>query len=384
MSETEGPYRALQRHLDNQPIGFPPTKSGVELRILKHIFTPEEAKIATKLRSEYEPIEVIYERCDASALSLEDLRTILDAIVEKGGIHYRLVNDEKHYANAPLMVGMYEYQLKRLTKEFVDDVFQYAREGFALEVYSTGINQLRIVPVNQSLTEEHIVSTYDELMALVDTIEGPYSVAECVCRKARELQGAPCQQSSTHENCLMFGDMAQYYSDQGWARLIEKEEVFKILKQSHEDGLIFQSINSQKPEAICNCCACCCGLLSNIKQFNNPADFIESNYYAAVDAEKCIGCESCVERCQLAALEMVDGISHVDRLRCIGCGNCVVVCPEEAIHLEVKKVTKIPPEDTDILYDNIRTKKARFLRAKERAEARRKRKQAKLNAEARN
>jgi len=30
-------YRILQQHLDRMPIGFPPTKSGVELRLLKHL-----------------------------------------------------------------------------------------------------------------------------------------------------------------------------------------------------------------------------------------------------------------------------------------------------------------------------------------------------------
>ena len=39
-------YRKLQRHLNSQAVGFPATKSGSEIRILKHIFTPQEAQIA--------------------------------------------------------------------------------------------------------------------------------------------------------------------------------------------------------------------------------------------------------------------------------------------------------------------------------------------------
>ena len=37
-------YRELQRHLDRLAIGFPSTESGVDLRILKHLFAPEEAR----------------------------------------------------------------------------------------------------------------------------------------------------------------------------------------------------------------------------------------------------------------------------------------------------------------------------------------------------
>ena len=49
MNNGEELYVRLQKHLDRQAVGFPATKSGVEIRILKHIFTPEEARIATCL-----------------------------------------------------------------------------------------------------------------------------------------------------------------------------------------------------------------------------------------------------------------------------------------------------------------------------------------------
>ena len=42
-------YKRLARHLDNLPGGFPPTESGVEMRILRRLFTPEEAKLAVYL-----------------------------------------------------------------------------------------------------------------------------------------------------------------------------------------------------------------------------------------------------------------------------------------------------------------------------------------------
>ena len=39
-------YRELQRHLDRMPVAYPATESGVEIRILKQLFTPEEARLA--------------------------------------------------------------------------------------------------------------------------------------------------------------------------------------------------------------------------------------------------------------------------------------------------------------------------------------------------
>ena len=33
-------YRKLQQHLDKMPVGFPSVKSGADIRVLKHLFTP--------------------------------------------------------------------------------------------------------------------------------------------------------------------------------------------------------------------------------------------------------------------------------------------------------------------------------------------------------
>ena len=55
-------YRELQKHIDKMPVGFPSTKSGVEIRILKHLFTPEEAKIALNLSALPESLERIHRR----------------------------------------------------------------------------------------------------------------------------------------------------------------------------------------------------------------------------------------------------------------------------------------------------------------------------------
>jgi NAD-dependent dihydropyrimidine dehydrogenase PreA subunit len=51
-----------------------------------------------------------------------------------------------------------------------------------------------------------------------------------------------------------------------------------------------------------------------------------------VDAEKCTGCENCVDTCPVGVFEMKDGKSvpvNVDD--CITCRACEMECPEGAI-----------------------------------------------------
>ena len=41
----EEPYLKLARVLDTLPNGFPATESGVELKLLKKVFTPDQADL---------------------------------------------------------------------------------------------------------------------------------------------------------------------------------------------------------------------------------------------------------------------------------------------------------------------------------------------------
>jgi heterodisulfide reductase subunit A-like polyferredoxin len=55
---------------------------------------------------------------------------------------------------------------------------------------------------------------------------------------------------------------------------------------------------------------------------------------ASVNAEKCTGCEECVQSCPLDAIAVSDGLAKIDPETCGDCGACVDVCPSEAISLE--------------------------------------------------
>jgi electron transport complex protein RnfB len=67
---------------------------------------------------------------------------------------------------------------------------------------------------------------------------------------------------------------------------------------------------------------------------------LPSRFEAVVDAELCIACETCLDRCFFDAISMEDDISVVDPDKCMGCGVCTVTCPTEAISLK-----EVQPED---------------------------------------
>ena len=86
MPKEEQVYRELQKHLDKQAVGFPATKSGAELKILKRFFNPEEARLAMHLSYKPRSVEHIYETAKEMGISLLDTEKMLGEMTKNGVI----------------------------------------------------------------------------------------------------------------------------------------------------------------------------------------------------------------------------------------------------------------------------------------------------------
>jgi len=360
MADESQVYRDLQTHLDKLPIGFPSTKSGVEIRILKHFFTLEEAELACQLPMIPEPLDQIYDRLDKSKIAVDELERALDRMVAKGSIMGIQKGNRKAYALMPFAVGMYESQVDRLTKEYAEDSKLFFEDGFGDEMYRTKIPQLRTIPVRKSISapEKYSVSSYDDVRNIIENVGGSIAVINCVCRQTRDVIGESCAKTNIRETCMVFRRMADEVTSAGIGRSLTKDEALAILDKAQEAGLVLQPQNTQHPSYVCCCCGDCCGILTTVKRFPHPAELYATNYYAEIDPELCTGCEICVPRCQLDAITIPDDVAVVDLNRCIGCGNCVASCDFEAAQLTKKEAETVPPKNTADLYTRIMAKKA--------------------------
>ena len=377
---TEDVYRELQVHLNSLPVGYPATKSGVEIRLLKHMFTPEESKIATFLTfavEDLDDVKLIHERLKEKVdISIEDLEKTLYMMAKKGCIMYINTGDKKTYGNAPLAIGMFEYQVNKLTKEYIKDFHKYFPH-FALEMGKLQLLQQRIIPVEESIDLTHDIANYDELKNLIETSDGPFCLINCICRQAMGMIGKPCQVTSREETCMGIGNMASQYIEFGWGREISKEEAIKALRKNQEEGLVLQPGNAKKIDFLCSCCGCCCESLQAFNTLPNPADFVHTNYYAEVNPDECIGCGTCIDICPMNALSLEEEISSVNRKRCIGCGNCVAKCPSDALTLIKKEKHHIPHETYTDLFSELKEKKKVIVEKELKREQRKARRQSK-------
>lgn len=320
-------YQKLASHLDDLPGGFPPTESGVELKILKKLFTPEQAALALCTTLIPEEARVVARR---AGLSPTEAQERLDEMVQRGlilGIYPP--GRPTLYMAAQYVIGIWEYNVNNLDEELVGYMNQYVPHLFDAETWSQG-PQLRTIPVGRSLEAGHRVMPYEEAEKLI-AAQKKILVAPCICRKEHQMVGQGCDRPM--EACLIFGAGAYLYERRGVGRVIDQAQALEILQKADEAGLVLQPSNSQKVINICCCCGCCCQVLKNLKRHPQPARLVSTPFIAQADPEVCIGCEVCLERCQMEALSQAEEHVVLDLDRCIGCGLCVSTCPSGALSL---------------------------------------------------
>ncbi len=341
-------YEKLARHLDHLPTGFPSTESGVEMRILRRLFTPQEAELATLLTMMPEPAAGIAERTGREADGLADR---LEAMAGKGLIFRLSKSGTVLYSAAQFVIGIWEYHLNDLDEDLIRDVNEYMPTLMKQSWLGTKTKQLRVVPVAQSVSAEMGVMPFEAAEAIINR-QSKIVVSPCICRKEQKMIGKGCDKPM--EACFSFGGAAFYYEHNGLGREIDQAEALEILKAGIDAGLVLQPGNQQKAVNICMCCGCCCGVLKNLKTMDTPARVVHSNYYAQVDEKACTGCEACLARCQVDAITMAE-IAQVNLDRCIGCGLCVTECPTDAMTLKQKAAEAhyVPPRNVVETYMNI-------------------------------
>ncbi len=353
-SESYKVYKKLQKHLDKQPIGYPATLSGVERRLLRDVFTLNEAELALKLDYKCQTLESIFEKVEEKGISEADLQKMLDNMEKNGAIFVKLVDGAKQYALHPFAVGIFELKLTSMTPDFYMNARKYMYQSFGLEFLSTKIPQMRVIPIQKSITPEINIATYDEVRELVLKSDGRISVAECVCRKGRDLIGRPCKETKRREVCIGFNDFHDLYTRNGFGRSITKEEAFEILAKNEKQGLVLMPFNSQEPQFVCSCCKCCCGALEMVSMLANPAEFVKSNFRAVLDKDKCTDCGLCTKKCKMEAIKMKGKKAvAIKRKRCFGCGVCVAACKPGALSLKTNSTEYTPPSDMEAMYDEI-------------------------------
>ncbi len=376
MTETldQETYKKYKRaaQLINGAGGTPIPINDTLITILKHIVPDEEDLTFIKFfrRQNSQTMEQLKEN---SKLSEDEILRNVEKLAKKGLIFNQ---PNRHgimvYKLMPFIdVGVFEYtfmgeledteenrKLAQLYDKLTSDVKGKLKQDYYLllnflknrppvdrtipftENKATGAEIEIIVDESLDVPAEKVlpVQKVEELIEKFDDI----AVGHCYCRHQHDLLGDPCKQTDIRENCFTFGKSARYTSEQGFSRLVSKEEALDIIRRSDEDGLVHKAYHprfdtTRDETSLCICCNCCCG---QADEFNVNL----TNYIAQVDQKACIGCGTCVEKCHTGTIQLNDdNIADVGD-SCIGCGVCAYFCPEQAISLkENERIVRFTP-----------------------------------------
>ena len=253
------------------------------------------------------------------------------------------------------VIGFWEGQVDRLDHELVEMFEEYLPTLAESGDWAKG-PQLRTIPIHESIPIDYVILPYEHIDAIVAS-HNTFAVANCICRQEMRLIGHDC--GKPLETCLALDSGADFIVQNGRGHYITREKAIEIIHKAEESGLVLQPSNDRNIGNICMCCGDCCGVLRSLKMNPHPARMVSSPFYAVIDQDACSGCGTCLDRCQMEAIGLPDGVAEIDLERCIGCGLCVTTCPEAALSLVRKSEDQQRKVPNNVVHMTIQLAQAR-------------------------
>jgi ferredoxin len=334
-------YHRLAKVLDTLPNGFPTTESGIEIKLLKKIFRPEDAELFCDLRLNWETAQQIAERTNRPLPGLEDY---LNEMRQRGQIFGVDVGGVSIFKMLPWVFGIYEFQVDHMDRELAEMCEEYVR-AYGEPFFKNKPQLMQVIPVEQEIQASHEALPYEKVSSIIETGKS-FMVQDCICKKEQGLLDSPCDRPL--DVCMAIAPIEGVFDNYDHGRKLSRDEAYDLLQKCEENALVHLTWNMQNDHFfICNCCGCCCGVLRSMNEWG-ISNAVNSYYYAEIDPEACAACGTCAdERCQVYAIEEGADAYRVIKEKCIGCGLCVSTCPSEAIQLIRKQPDEIvlPPKD---------------------------------------
>jgi ferredoxin len=347
-------YRLLQQRLDRMVTGAP--ESPVFMKILRLLFSPEEAKLARRIPGQLTSLDVLSSKLDIASDRLGDKLTDM---AQRGLVMDFEYKGQRYFMLPPVVVGFFEFtfmrtrddvpmaELARLFEDYfnLDDRFDRSLFQGQTQLFRSLVHEEALPTINH--TE---ILDWERASEIVKSASA-HAVGICQCHHTALHMGNACDKPQLV--CLTLNYAAEAMIRSGIAKSIKADNAMRILEDCKQRGLAQTGDNVKKKVTfICNCCGCCCHVMRGIKNFNIRNAIVTSNWIMKVDLSKCNGCGKCAKSCPVEAIEIAqekkDGKErrwavHAENL-CLGCGVCYSSCKFDAITFAHRAKSVITPE----------------------------------------
>ncbi len=330
--------------------------------ILKELYTPDEAELVVRMPY---GLSTVAEISEATKISGDRLKGLLDGLCNKGLVMDLWLNDEYRYSVSPMVIGIFEFTMMRVgepanSKRWAKLFERYMCESDAFYAANFGhgeqLSVMRTVPHEQTLREEAYLEIldYERAESIIRDSE-KCAIGICSCRHEKQHNGTQACDTPL-EMCSTFNYGADYMIRRNLAKEVSTERMLANLAEARHRGLVLNADNVKKNVTfMCFCCKCCCNALAGISKHGYANAVVTSNYIAEPESESCTGCGKCARLCPVDAIEMVPVSSagakmkkrpKIDESLCLGCGVCSLKCPAGSMKLTRREKRVIVPETT--------------------------------------
>ena len=357
-------YERLADAYDAQPAGFTRTANKLEIKLLRLVFTPEQALVASTMSRKLETAAEIAARV---GLPEDEVTVILESMVPRRMVRRDTLALEsgqkgvdkldvtpskaeaetaKTYRINPFLVGWYESYLwedvpESTSADFARTYEQYVIEGGGERVFCPRPGPQGVIPYLGSLKPEWLKREPHNDIAAHFQRHDRFLVMDCVCKRQKVYaHGKSCALPS--KRCGFIGMPPAVPLSE---TVITREEAIKRWNDLDAmgtmviEGFYGFTMGAEEPQFVggCHCCGCCCTILNAARLAPIEETIQRSNYRVVKDYDKCHSCGECVRRCQFFAHtfdKATDEKPVYHRDKCVGCGACGMGCPSGALHLE--------------------------------------------------
>lgn len=358
-------YVALRNKLNRMSEGIAndPVENSYEM--VMRLWTPEEAAqevLAPSLKWFNSFDYIRRARKFGVEYTREEAEAILDNLCDKRLVTRNLRAGTKWYWLHAWIDGIWETHIPEVGEDL-----SFVNIGVSGSDYGTGSSFpiLHVCPVDASVVEGGVIDELRDWRLIVDSTDS-YGIGECICRLAAKTRGDAEMNGFAREHtwngedgegfiktCMVFGEYADWFIEEGLAERVTKEEMIANIETAIEDGFVPEMYWGEHPGIACMCKSDMCDCLTSYRRVNgNTSNFPKvSGYVLDYDGDACVKCGACIDRCPMKAISFGDDGLCVMENCCVACGQCAMVCPASARILKKKEdiVEKMPFDYIDDL-----------------------------------
>lgn len=326
-------YVALRNRLNRIADGISGQPVPTSYEAIMSLWTPQEARCMLEM-----PMFGLFTSYDYAVSSGRDgqaASALLEDLASRGLLYRVRRSGTTYYSLLTWAYGIWEFQLNHFDEDFLNKGIYGSEPGKGSQYPIT-----HVCPISPGVVEGGSIAPYRDWEAYTRR-QSTFCVSRCQCRVAKQVlehsEGAGADHPG--EVCFTFGEMAEYYIENGLGRRVSLEECLEAAHEAIEvHDLVPQLYYDRNPEVMCFCRPDFCLVLSAVKATGGLAMSMSrvSMYRVRYDAGACLSCGACVDRCPMCALSIDPAGAVVLSQTCVGCGQCVPVCPVGARVLEEK------------------------------------------------